>query len=296
MKKLIALFAVAALVLPLAIACNPEDKPAKEVVMQPGPTAESAMVVSFEASPQKPHFENKGQNLEVVGIEFTESGRYFLVCQPLLAESATKTGISGNSRTLVLIAKFDEIAAGKNYKLRAPFDATIEIRDKAVKITRNNDSAEYPAVISKPTTSGVPATNIARAWKVDGCYLKVSGKVNVERGFNGCDFKEIAQFLKENNVKIDPSELDGYKIDEFDFTGSNTMVISFTNTYTFYGDYKLNGENISYLFTVIHNKEILNASASGTLTFPADKKAELMLNTIIDGYSGQITFNLSEAN
>lgn len=296
MKKLIALFAVAAMVLPLATACNPDDKPTKEVVMQPGPTAESAMVVSFEASPQKPHFENKGQNLEVVGIEFTESGRYFLVCQPLLAESATKTGISGNSRTLVLIAKFDEIAAGKNYKLRAPFDATIEIRDKAVKITRNNDSAEYPAVISKPTTSGVPATNIARAWKVDGCYLKVNGKVSVERGFTGCDFHEIAQFLKDNDVKIDPSELVGYKIEEFDFTGSNTMVISFSNAYTFYGDYTLNGENISYKFTVIHNDDILNANASGTLTFPADKKAELQLNTVIDGYKGQITFNLSEAN
>ena len=178
----------------------------------------------------------------------------------------------------------------------SPFDCTFEIGSKAAKVTRNNESKEYPAVITKSSTSGVPATNIARAWKVDGCYLKVSGKVNVERGFNGCDFKEIAQFLKENNVKIDPSELDGYKIEEFYFTGSNTMVISFTNTYTFYGDYKLNGENISYLFTVIHNKEILNASASGTLTFPADKKAELMLNTIIDGYSGQITFNLSEAN
>ena len=100
MKKLIALFAVAALVLPLAIACNPEDKPAKEVVMQPGPTAESAMVVSFEASPEKPHFQRNGQNLELIGVEFTESGRALLVCQPLLAESVTKTGISGISMSV----------------------------------------------------------------------------------------------------------------------------------------------------------------------------------------------------
>ena len=73
------------------------------------------------------------------------------------------------------------------------------------------------------------------------------------------------------------------------------MNIQFSNGESFYGSYSLSGENISYNFTVIANKDIINGSASGTLTYPADKKAELVLNTSIDGYNGTIQFNMSQA-
>ncbi|MBR5670469.1 MAG: hypothetical protein IKX11_01275 [Bacteroidales bacterium] len=134
--------------------------------------------------------------------------------------------------------------------------------------------------------------NANRTWIVDNTYIKITGGVNAEAGFKGCDFQEIAQFLKDNGAKIDPSKVAGYKISEMEFTGSGSMNIAFSATSSFYGSYTLSGENITYSFVVINNNDILAASASGKLTFPANKKAELILNTTIGGYNGTVQFSM----
>jgi hypothetical protein len=73
------------------------------------------------------------------------------------------------------------------------------------------------------------------------------------------------------------------------------MTISFAGQPSFYGEYTLNGNNISYRLTVGSN-ELLQTTANGTITFPADGKATLRLNSSLKGYSGAIEFALTEVD
>lgn len=292
MKKILVLFAAAAMVLPLAIACEPENKPTKEVVMKAGPTAEDAQLINLTTA-QKPTLQRNGETLEIQSIELTEGNRYILVCEPLLVSSqvSTKAG-----RIEVLIDRFNELTdGGKKFRLQGKYNADIQFQGKKLRVTKDGKTDEYDADSKPSTTSTTAATNAARTWKVDDCFLKITGKLNIESGFKGCDLQEIAKFLQSNNVKIDPSQFAGYKLETMSFTGAGTIAFAFSSA-AFYGSYKLNGENISYSFTAISKSDIINASASGTLTFPADKKAVLQVSTTIDGYSGYIEFNLSQAD
>lgn len=287
MKKLIVLFAAAAVMLPLLSSCNPEDKPTKKVVMEPAPTAEDAVLFTFE---EKPLYMMNGQKCEIVSIEFTEDSRYILGLSPVIDGSVSATPDTkalklGN----VVNGKFT--VSGGTYITHGEYEAQMELRDQVAKIT-GAVTGEFKGKKKRSESVTVEEVNANRTWIVDNTYIKITGGVNAEAAFKGCDFQEIAQFLKDNGAKIDPGKLAGYKISEMEFTGSGSMNIVFSATSSFYGSYTLSGENITYSFVVINNNDILAASASGKLTFPANKKAELILNTTIGGYNGTVQFSM----
>ena len=288
MKKLFFLIAAAVMVLPLMSSCDQEDQPKKPVVMEPGPTAEVAQIITFE---DKPLFHKGNQDYEILSIEFTEDSRYILGLSPIVAGSSVATKAGNLSK--VVTGKFTE--SGGKFMTKGEYEAQMELLESVMKILQGANWAEFKIKKKKTNTSTTEQTNAARTWVVDDCFLTITGKLNIQSGFKGCDFQEIAQFLKNNKVNIDPSKVAGYKVSEIMFTGGPSMNIQFSNGESFYGSYSLSGENISYNFTVIANKDIINGSASGTLTYPADKKAELVLNTSIDGYNGTIQFNMSQA-
>ncbi|MBO4536786.1 MAG: hypothetical protein J5702_06225 [Bacteroidales bacterium] len=284
MKKLIVLFAAAILALPFLCACDPEDNPTKNVVMEPASTAEYAVLFTFE---DKPLYILNGQKFEIRTIEFTEDSRYILGLTPVTI-SATKA-----IRVESIVSGIFTVNGGK-YITKGEYEAQIELGDKMATIT-GASNGDFKGNRKKSVSSTVEQVNAHRTWVVDNTYIKITGGLNVEAAFKGCDFQEIAQFLKDANVKIDPSKLAGYKISEMQLTGSDTMNIVYSPTLSFYGSYTLSGENFSYSLMVIHNNDIMGAVASGKLTFPADKRAELIINTSISGYNGTIQFSLSQA-
>lgn len=289
MKKLFFLFAAAAMILPLAFACTKEDKPA-DVEMDPAKTADVAKVVSFEkATGTNPTYSKAGKTYEILSIEFTEGSRYILRRRPLLANSLTKA----DDGVEVVTGTFTE-SNGK-YNCQGEFTGTVEPKGTSADVTpQGGQTQSAPANVQDTNTTTKEATNASRTWKVNNSYIKVSGKgINIDTGFNGLDFVSIADYAMNAGVNINPVNFMGYSCDEVLFTGEGSMVISFTGAPAFYGTYRLSGENLSYTFLSGGN-DIMGQSANGTLTFPAEHKAELTLNTTIKGYTGSIQLSMSE--
>ena len=263
--------------------------------MEPAKTADVAKVISFElvsgATPR--YLNNEGQEYEVLSIEFTEGSRYILRRRPVITSSSATKAESGVE---VVTGKFT--LSGTKYLCQGAFEATIEPKgsDSAVISVNGKTQTAAAQVTATPQTTNSNKTNANRTWKVDNSIVSISGTgISLEMGFKGCDLYEVARYAYENGAKVDPSELSGYSITEIMFTGNNTMAISFAGQPSFYGEYTLNGKNISYRLTVGSN-ELLQTTANGTLTFPTDGKAILRLNSSLKGYSGSIEFALTEVD
>lgn len=296
MKRILFILAAAAMILPLSSSsCKKQDNPTEDVVMEPAKTADVAKVVSFElVSGATPRYISKeGKEYDVLSIEFTEDSRYILRRRPVITASSVTKAESGVE---VVTGKFTE--SGGKYTCQGAFEATVEPKgsDSAVISVNGKTQTASAKVTSTPQTTNSNKTNADRTWKVDNSIIKISGSgVSIDMGFKGCDLYQIAQYAKENGASVDPSKLSGYAITELMFTGNNTMTISFSGQPSFYGEYTLNGNNITYRLTVGSN-ELLQATANGTISFPAQGKATLILNSSLKGYSGSIEFALSQAN
>ena len=294
MKKLFFLFAAAAMILPLAFSCTKEDKPTN-VEMEPAKTADVAKVVSFEkATGTNPTYTKDGKTFEILSIEFTEGSRYILRRRPLLTGSgAVGPWTKADDGIEVVTGTFTE-SNGK-YNCQGEFAGTVEPKGTSADVTpQGGQTQSAPANVQDTNTTTKEATNASRTWKVNNSYIKVSGKgINIDTGFNGLDFVSIADYAMNSGISINPANFMGYSCTEVLFTGEGSMVISFSGAPSFYGTYRLSGENLSYTFLSGGN-DIIGQSASGTLTFPADHKAELTLNTTIKGYTGSIQLSMSE--
>ena len=297
MKRILFILAAAALILPLSSSsCQKQDDPTpQDVVMEPAKTADVAKVVSFElVSGATPRYISKeGKEYDVLSIEFTEGSRYILRRRLVITASSVTKAESGVE---VVTGKFTE--SGGKYTCQGAFEATVEPKgsDSAAITVNGKTQTAAAQVTATPQTTNSNKTNANRTWKVDNSIINIYGQgISLEMGFKGCDFFQVATYAYENGAKIDPSKLAGYSITELIFTGNNTMNISFAGQPSFYGEYTLNGNNISYRLTVGSN-ELLQTTANGTLTFPTDGKATLRLNSSLKGYSGSIEFALTEVD
>ena len=305
MKKFLFLLAAAVLVLPIA-SCDKEEKPGtdtKVVVMEPAATTEVAQIIDFEnALGENPIYIKDDKTYEILSLEFTEDSRYILRRRPVI-ENATGDIDEGSFIPHTKSLTIDEIIIGKfknvNGKLecQGEFEATIEPKADGATITAKGVKTQnVSAKIKKAGKNSTEGTNASRTWEVQSCMISVSGKgVNVTAGFNTGDFEEIAKLLELKGVSVSPATLAGYKVKEVIFTGGNTMAITFTGADPFCGTYSLKGDNISYTLTSGGN-EIIGTNASGTLTFPKNKEAELTLSLSIKGYSGTIAMQMKQAN
>lgn len=292
MKKLFILLAAAALMLPLA-SCHKDPGKDKDqpVEMKPAATADVAKVVSFESAPaeNKPTYNHGNVIYEMISIEFTEASRYILKGKPV----ATK---AGNSDVEILTGPFTE--KNGTYQCTGDFTGTVTVSDtgsnKDVTVNTGGEEQKTTANVSAPSSGSSDKTNASRTWKVASCIVNVSGNgLSVNKGFTGCNLEDIAKYIKSNGGDINPDVLAGYNVSEILFTGSNTVVISFTNAPDFGGSYTLNGENFSMTLEIGGN-DLVNQKATGFLSFPADGKAEFSLMMAFKGYSGGIDFSLTE--
>lgn len=300
MKKIIIMLAAAVMMLPL-VSCDKQDKPdpQKEVVMEPAATSDVAQIISFEDAPgENPVYLDLKKDIkyEVLSIEITEGGRYIMRRMPVITDASSIPATKAGGAIEIVVGKLAFID-GK-LVCTGELEAVIDFKGGSVTLTIQGGSPkDYPAKFIKGSTgSSTKGVNAARTWGVENSIVNISGSgVSVQAGFKGCDFHEIAQFAKKGGANIDPAKVEGYNISEIIFTGGTTVAISFTGGATFYGTYKLNGNNISCDITSGAD-DIVGHSASGTLTFPADKKAVLSLSTTVKGYSASVEFELKQIN
>ena len=292
MKKLFILLAAAALMLPIA-SCHKDPGKDKDqpVEMKPAATADVAKVVSFESAPaeKKPTYSHGNVIYEMISIEFTEANHYILKGKPV----ATK---AGNSDVEILTGPYTE--KNGTYQCTGDFSGTVTVSgngsNKDVTVNTGGEEQKTTGNVSAPSTGSGDKTNASRTWKVANCVVAVSGNgLSVNKGFTGCNMEDIAKYIKSNGGDINPDIFAGYNVSEILFTGSNTVVISFTNAPDFGGSYTLNGENFSMTLEVGGN-DLVNQKATGSLSFPADGKAEFSLMMAFKGYSGGIDFSLTE--
>lgn len=293
MKKLFILLAAAALMLPLA-SCHKDPGKDKDqpVEMKPAATADVAKVVSFESAPaeKKPTYNHGNVIYEMISIEFTEASRYILKGKPV----ATK---AGNSDVEILTGPFTE--KNGTYQCTGDFTGTVTVSgtgsNKDVTVNTGGEEQKTTGNVSAPSSGSSDKTNASRTWKIASCVVNVSGEgITVNKGFNGgCNLEAIAKYIKDNGGKINVDAFVGYDLTEILFTGSNTVVFRFKNAPDFGGSYTLNGENFSMTLEVGGN-DLVNQKATGSLSFPADGKAEFSLMMSFKGYTGGIDFSLTE--
>jgi hypothetical protein len=291
MKRLLFILAAAAMVFSLSSSsCQKQDdpKPKEDVVMKPAATADEAQVILMETLTEKPRCTVEGKDYTIQSIEITEGKRYLLA----LEEGTTKA-----SSLKILSGKFT--ISNDVLNLLGVLTAKIQLNSNKLALSLIIGSKTYDlskAKITKPQNSSVEGVNAARTWVVENTLLKINGNgVNVESTFKGCDLHEIADFASKNGVKdLDASLLAGYAVSECIFTGNSTLTISFSGALApaVYGKYDLKKDVFSYKLSLGGN-DILNANANGTLNFPADQKAELMLNETIKGYATKLTLYMS---
>lgn len=276
----------------LSVACKKDNA----VVVLPEPaTKNEAVSIKFDkgqtlnidlpdrAVPNDPSTAKSGVNvnLDIVGIDLSESSRYVLY----IGEKTTKASAKPQ---IVWMGKF-KFNSGR-YILDGFGDLVIkDLKEiKIIPVSTKADGAEItiPASVTAiPPQTYMLASNLARNWKISSTFIKVSGgknEVSASRTFTGCDIHEIASFVVSKGVKISDSELDklsGYKVKEINFIGNNSLVINFDGPESYYGTWNLSGTDFTWKLDNASNNVVAEAKGSFNMTSDSIK---LVLNTTIN--------------
>ena len=230
MKKILyPLFALAAF-LPLLFACN--DFPDKETKFEDPAFLAYAGHLSLQGMQTSTKAMVAATSTEsiIVSFELTESGYYYIgwLTGDERSYSSGRYTVSGNEYKLngfgVLL--FDNSKTG-----------TVQLRIKP----DGGKEEVITALFQKPS-----GTNMAyRSWKVEKTRVTANGWVSVSAEFNGCNFREIANFLKENSHKV-PDDVPDRSVSSLSLTGTEKMIISYSDGSADFSEFSLSGNVITY--------------------------------------------------
>jgi hypothetical protein len=289
MKKV--LFILFAVSLFLTAACEKSDP------VYPDPaTKKEAVIIKFNKG-QVPQMTISKVDVTITEIDLTEASRFVLY--------VTKD----DGKSTVWMSKY--APQNETYNLQGfgnieLLDGKVAIRPSAgVTVRAESGVYTYEATIMPmPQMNSATAANMARNWKVKSTFVKLEGgkadqKVSVSKSFVGCDLHEISRTLKENNIGFsdaDVAKLAGYQLTELNFIGNSTMIMNFDGPESYYGSWILSGNTITW--EINNSNALLSAKATGTISFPGNKSAQLLINTDVaagdEKYTGTIRFDLEQ--
>lgn len=233
MKRI--LFAALAVLLPLFAACNknndndnrfedprfiqyagqlvPRDGVPVQAPARPGSKADAAPEAALQS------------------IELTESGLY-AIGQLVDDELVYRMGdysVNGNVYTLNGYGslEFDNAAPGAvTMHLTPAGGATKDIPADFIKASGTNQ--------------------LYRGWTVDKTRVTVKGWTSASADFAGCNFNEIADFLKKNGHKVPDDIKPGQSLRSISFTGTEKMLFYYSDGSADVSAYRFNGKSFTY--------------------------------------------------
>ena len=285
--------------LAVLFSCTEEDLPEPDPEPEPPqkqeekkpyvPTAYN-QIISFEEIPaaERPSYTASGVSYTILSIEYTTGHRY-------IVRQIESTKAAGDMSVLVGTYNYKDSV----FTSKGSFNAAVKpLKDGIVDITLTA-GGKQTSLNSKGTIKTVKAksTEIAQAfgnWAIDVCYITISGKgISLQRAFKGCNIYEMVKYAVDNGATVNPEIVAGYNLSELIFTYADSMAICFSGAPAFYGTYSLSGDDFGF-HLVVGNKELMDANVKGKLTFPEKGKANLILSTTIDGFSGSLEFEMSK--
>jgi hypothetical protein len=228
--KTILKFSVLAAVLPLLFACDIFPENDEPVLPEPA-------FISYAGNLTMTTPSTKASTMSapvgsIVSVELTESGLYFLgkVADEKGSVSYTtgKYSVSGNEYKLAGYGSifFDNSQAGSISVAIQPDGGSVE---------------EVQATFLKPTASN----KVYRAWNIDKTRLTVKGWTTVGADFTGCNFQEIAAFLRANSHKA-PTDVPDRSITSLSLTGTEKMIFAYSDGFADMTEFSLAGNVITY--------------------------------------------------
>lgn len=279
MKKLYYILALAAL-LPLFFSCDPTSGTDPDFG-DPAFLKEAGRLMPESMTPTT----KAGGTAEIgriVSIELSESGVY------ALGQIADSTGRVSYKTGLYYIAKgiyelaglgtlsFDNSQAGNVMVTYAPMGGdTLQAQARFIKATSSNKAY--------------------RGWKIEKTRVTVKGWTTVSADFKGCNLAEIAEFLRNNGNKA-PVDVPNHSINSISFTGTETMILAYSDGSGDLSEFSLNGNVVTYTwkerpegFTFITDRAVIEY---------LDGKCLMTIDGSIEGSttSGSVTFVMSPLN
>lgn len=220
---------------------------------------------------------------DIVSIELTESGLYVL-------------GKVADTEGNVEYQAGTYNASGEQYSLngfgKLSFDNS---QAGAVTLTVTPAGGE-PQTVSAKLTKGKTTNQAYRSWIVEKTRVTTVGWTTVSAEFNGCNFKEIAAFLRANAHKV-PDEIPHDYLSTLSFTGTEAVILTYDDSSADMGAFSLNGNVFTYTWKYDWMEKVMG------FTFETDKaiieyidgKCVLTINGRIQNSttSGSVTFLMS---
>ena len=172
---------------------------------------------------------------QLVSIELTESGLY------VIGRIADALGNLDYTAGLYSVS-------GHEYRLSG--FGTLSFNNSTegfVELTIKPDQG-YQQVLWATLKKAAFTNKAFRCWNIDKTRVTVKGWRTVSADFQGCDFQEIADFLRANGHKA-PADVPVQGIKSLSLTGTETMIVVYDDDSADINEFSLNGNVISYAWS-----------------------------------------------
>lgn len=130
------------------------------------------------------------------------------------------------------------------------------------------------------------ANKAFRTWKLEKTRITVRGFWEASADFKGCDFLEIAEFLRNNGNKV-PPEVPALSVSTITLTGTDSMIFAYTDRSADVSEFSLNGNVLTYDWKDLPL----------SFTFESDKAViEYMDGKCILSIDGRIQYSTTSGN
>ncbi len=164
-------------------------------------------------------------------IEFTESGVYAVgtLTEGRLSYKTGTYSVDGQAYELAGYGKvrFDNSSTGE-------VDVLIDRPGQEAEIMRANFNRAKGS------------DQLYRGWTVDKTRVTIKGWTTASADFKGCNFYEIAKFIRDNGHDVPDDIPAGMALSSISFTGTEKILFAYTDGTGDAGEFRFNGSSFTY--------------------------------------------------
>ena len=190
---------------------------------------------------------------------------------------------------------------GGEYICDGGFKGKIKFEDNKLTVAPDGDApVTVDATQQKIEPKNETESNACRTWSITKIELNLdSPAINhpfPDGTYKANSPKDIATYLKNHNVNVDPSKFDGYDIKEITLYPSiNQVQVDFSAKDSYFGTFSLTGNTLNYNLSDFIKGDLFSGTASCTLTFTGNNCiAQVTVKT--NSLSGSATITLTQKN